>query len=443
MGVVEVLVLAQHDHQMPLIPHQGPLQHHRPDLSMRCRAPGPALARPARPPAADDVAVPPQDGARSDDQPHHGEPVDRQRPGQQGKQRPVRPRQPSTSPRPLTPGDSELVAQQEDLGVLPPRLPARQAQQRHNTGNDQEDQLQAHKPKIIPPPVGPRPARHMPNARPRAAGLCPGGTGFRHPQVAACSVVDAATLVVGSACPVGGVMSGLLIGYARGSTEGEDLTAQRDGLDKLGVEPPRIDVDHGLPGTNRERPGLRESLAACRAGDTLVVTKLDRLARSLPDARAIAENLTERKVRLSLGASVYDPTDPVGRLLFNVLAMVAEFEADLIRSRTREGMRVAKAKGHLRGKQPKLNPRQEAHLVELLYSGEYSTAELGDLFGVARSTVYRVVARSKKPAASGQRAKRHPGTDFTCRADGDRQQLPLWYRQHVDHHIPAAARRSQ
>ena len=89
-------------------------------------------------------------------------------------------------------------------------------------------------------------------------------------------------------------------------------------------------------------------------------------------------------MRLSLGASVYDPTDPVGRLLFNVLAMVAEFEADLIRSRTREGMRVAKAKGHLRGKQPKLNPRQEAHLVELLHSGEYTTAELGDLFGAAR-----------------------------------------------------------
>jgi len=66
------------------------------------------------------------------------------------------------------------------------------------------------------------------------------------------------------------------------------------------------------------------------AGDTLVVTKLDRLARSLPDARAIAtDELTARRVRLSLGGAVYDPTDPVGRLLFNVLAMVAEFEADL------------------------------------------------------------------------------------------------------------------
>src|SRR5450631_2857252 len=194
----------------------------------------------------------------------------------------------------------------------------------------------------------------------------------------------------------------MLVGYARCSTDAQDLTAQRDALTALGVQPNRIYVDHGLTGTNRARPGLREALAACRSGDTLVVTKLDRLARSLPDARAIADELTTRRVRHSLGGSVYDPTDPVGRLLFNVLAMVAEFEADLIRLRTKEGMRVAKAKGRLRGKQPKLNPRQEAHLVVLLKSGEYTTAEIGDLFGVARSTVYRAIGRE----ATRQRAER-------------------------------------
>jgi DNA invertase Pin-like site-specific DNA recombinase len=197
-------------------------------------------------------------------------------------------------------------------------------------------------------------------------------------------------------------MAALLIGYARCSTDEQDLTVQREGLAALGVTPDRIYVDHGLTGCNRERPGLREALAACRDGDSLVVTKLDRLARSPPDARAIADELTTRRVRLSLGGAVYDPTDPVGRLLFNVLAMVAEFEADLIRLRTREGMRIAKAKGRLRGKQPKLNPRQEAHLVALLKSGEYSTAELGDLFGVARSTVYRAIGRE----AARQRAER-------------------------------------
>jgi len=142
-------------------------------------------------------------------------------------------------------------------------------------------------------------------------------------------------------------MNQLLVGYARVSTEQQDLTAQRDALRGLGVGDDRIYVDHGLTGTNRERPGLQLALAACRGGDTLVVTKLDRLARSLPDARDILAELTAKNVRLSMGGAIHDPADPIGRLLFNVLAMVAEFEADLIRTRTRDGMRVAKAKGHL------------------------------------------------------------------------------------------------
>ena len=191
-------------------------------------------------------------------------------------------------------------------------------------------------------------------------------------------------------------MAGLLIGYARVSTDEQDLTAQRNALDALGVSADRVYVDHGLTGTKRDRPGLREALAACRAGDTLVVTKLDRLARSLPDARDIADELTRREVRLSLGGTVHDPTDPVGRLLFNVLAMVAEFEADLIGMRTREGMKVAKAKGRLRGKQPKLSARQEAHLVELHAAGAHTSAELAELFSVARSTVYRALERARR-----------------------------------------------
>src|SRR5690625_2900616 len=175
----------------------------------------------------------------------------------------------------------------------------------------------------------------------------------------------------GRAYPLGRcAMSALLVGYARCSTDQQDLTAQRDALLGLGVKTERIYVDHGLTGTNRERPGLREALAACRGGDTLVVTKLDRLARSLPDARAIADELTARQISLSLGGSVYDPTDAVGRLLFNVLAMVAEFESDLIRLRTVEGMKIAKAKGRLKGKQPKLSRKQEAHLVSLVHRSE-------------------------------------------------------------------------
>ena len=194
------------------------------------------------------------------------------------------------------------------------------------------------------------------------------------------------------------MVSELRIGYARVSTDEQDLTAQRDALHVLGVAAERIYVDHGLTGTSRDRPGLRQALAACRAGDTLVVTKLDRLARSLPDARDIVDDLTRREIKLDLGGSVHDPTDPVGRLLFNVLAMVAEFEADLIRARTREGMKVARAKGRLRGKRPKLSAAQEAHLVALYRAGEHTVGELEELFAITRSTVYRAVKRASQAA---------------------------------------------
>jgi DNA invertase Pin-like site-specific DNA recombinase len=113
----------------------------------------------------------------------------------------------------------------------------------------------------------------------------------------------------------------MFVGYARCSTDAQDLTAQRNALTALGVKPNRIYVDHGLTGTNRARPGLREALAACRSGDTLVVTKPDRLARSLTDARNIVEELTEAGVKLNIGGSVHDLNDPVGRLLFNVLGI--------------------------------------------------------------------------------------------------------------------------
>jgi len=164
------------------------------------------------------------------------------------------------------------------------------------------------------------------------------------------------------------------------------------------VPPDRIYVDHGITGTHRQRPGLREALAACRPGDTLVVTKLDRLARSVPDARDIVDELTACGVRLDLGGSVHDPTDPIGRLLFTVLSMIAE--ADLARARTREGMAVAKAKGRLRGKQPKLKPTREAQLVALWRAGSHSSLELAEMFDVARSTVYRAIQRAGPAPAS-------------------------------------------
>ncbi len=187
-----------------------------------------------------------------------------------------------------------------------------------------------------------------------------------------------------------------LIGYARCSTDKQDIEAQRQALLGLGVVGERTYLDRGLAGTNRRRPGLDQALAAVRSGDTLVGPKLDRLARSVPDARDIGDSLVARGVKLSLGGTSFNPSDPMGKMFFNLLATFAEFEVDPLRLRTREGMAVARAKGRLRGRQPKLSAAQQAHLVKLHASGEHSIAELAELFSVSRPTVYRVLQRAQR-----------------------------------------------
>jgi DNA invertase Pin-like site-specific DNA recombinase len=126
-------------------------------------------------------------------------------------------------------------------------------------------------------------------------------------------------------------------------------------------------------------------LAAVRVGDTLVVPKLDRLALSVPDARAIGD----------------DPEEPMGKMFFNILATFAEFEVDLLRLRTREGMAVAWAKGRLRGRQPKLSAKQQGELRRIYATGDYSIADLAELFSVSRPTVYRTLQRTPTSDGTG------------------------------------------
>lgn len=185
------------------------------------------------------------------------------------------------------------------------------------------------------------------------------------------------------------------IGYARCSTDKQDLTAQTEALLQLGVETDRIYTDHGFTGRNKARPGLHQAIAAVRSGDTFVVSKLDRLARSVPDAREIGDTLAERGVKLQIASTVHDPTDPMGKLFFNILATFAEFESDLIRHRTREGMAIARAKGKLRGKKPKLSDRQQQELTRMHNTDDYSISALAELFSVSRPTVYRTLAKNK------------------------------------------------
>ena len=141
------------------------------------------------------------------------------------------------------------------------------------------------------------------------------------------------------------------VGYARCSTDEQDAGIQIEQLTALGVAPDRIYIDKELTGTSRARPGLDQDLAAVREGDTLTVTKLGRLARSLPDALDIVGQLSARGVRFALGGSVYDWNDPFARMFLQILAVIAEFEANLIlRSRRCALARLSRGRPARRGR---------------------------------------------------------------------------------------------
>jgi DNA invertase Pin-like site-specific DNA recombinase len=171
------------------------------------------------------------------------------------------------------------------------------------------------------------------------------------------------------------------------------MLAQRKELRRLGVENKRIYVDRGLAG-DPPRPALEKALASVQRGDTLMVTTLGRLARSMRDASSIGERLAAAGVRLSLGGVLHDPVDPSGRGLFDLLATFAEFEVDVLRLRTRQGMVVARANGRLKGRKPKLTAAQHAELLERYASREYTVSELAERFSVSRATVYRALDRA-------------------------------------------------
>ena len=109
-------------------------------------------------------------------------------------------------------------------------------------------------------------------------------------------------------------------------------------------------------------------------------------------------------IKLSLGGQVYDPTDPMGKMFFNILATFAEFEVDLLRMRTREGMAVARAKGRLKGRRAKLSTKQQTELRRMHGTGDYTITDLAELFNISRPTVYRTLAAVETVAA--QRSRR-------------------------------------
>lgn len=184
-------------------------------------------------------------------------------------------------------------------------------------------------------------------------------------------------------------MNGQRIGYARVSTTGQDLSLQRGRLascDKIFEE-----KASGARGT--VRPELEKALNYVRDGDVFVVTKLDRLARSVLELMQITLALQDKKCDLQVLDQELDTSTPTGRLIFHVLAVIGEFERELITERAKEGRERAMAAGVKFGRKPKLSKRRERELLEMLDSVVISKEDLARQFNVSRATIYRLAAK--------------------------------------------------
>lgn len=178
-----------------------------------------------------------------------------------------------------------------------------------------------------------------------------------------------------------------VIGYARVSTDGQALDAQIDALHTAGATSV---LQEKLSGANRDRPQLRRLLDRIEVGDTVLVTRLDRLARSTRDLLNILSEIASRGgLFRSLSDSWADTSTPHGRLMVVVLGGLAEFERELIRSRTGEGRTRAVARGIKMGRRPKLSPHQRKEALERRANGEPLT-EIARSYNVCHSTISRL-----------------------------------------------------
>jgi DNA invertase Pin-like site-specific DNA recombinase len=179
------------------------------------------------------------------------------------------------------------------------------------------------------------------------------------------------------------------IGYARVSTDGQTLDAQQSALREAGCD--QIFAEK-ISGAKSDRPQLAAAIATLAAGDTLIVCKLDRLARSTRDLLNTLATIGDKGATFrSLGDGWADTTTPHGRLMVTVLGGLAEFERHLILARTSEGRTRAKASGVKFGRKAKLSPHQQAEVIRRRAQGETLTA-LAKSYGVAHSMIYRLTA---------------------------------------------------
>ncbi len=182
----------------------------------------------------------------------------------------------------------------------------------------------------------------------------------------------------------------MLIGYARVSTDDQHLDLQRDALQKAGCE--RVFEDTAS-GAKAERVGLATLMAVLRAGDTVVIWRLDRLGRSLKDLIALVEQLGLRSVQENI-----DTASIGGRLVFHLFGALAEFERNLIRERTRSGLTAARARGRQGGRKKRLDPAKRAVALRLYHERQHTVEDICRMMGVGRSTLYNYLTEAERDA---------------------------------------------
>lgn len=181
------------------------------------------------------------------------------------------------------------------------------------------------------------------------------------------------------------------IGYARVSTEDQNTDLQVDALTAAGCE--KIFTDKAS-GAKTDRPALAEMLEYARAGDVVVVYKLDRLGRSLAHLLEVVTGLGARGVGFQSITEGIDTSTPAGRLVFNIFGSIAEFERDLIRERTNAGLAAARARGRKGGRPAVMTP-EKIHQARALAAGSVPVVEICATLGISRATFYREVGSTK------------------------------------------------
>ena len=180
----------------------------------------------------------------------------------------------------------------------------------------------------------------------------------------------------------------MLIGYARVSTDDQNLHLQKDALLQAGCE--RIYEDH-LSGAKANRPGLHKALSHLREGDVLVVWRLDRLSRSLKELIEIVSRLESESVGLRSLHESLDTSSSTGKLIFHIFGALAEFERNLIRERTQAGLNAARARGRKGGRPKTLNADQQALAVQLYHQKQHTVQQICDMMGISKPTLYKYI----------------------------------------------------